>query len=456
MPDTISTLVILGAGGDLAQRLLLPGVGQLLDVGDRGTGFTLIGVGQDPMTDAAWRERVTASFATGGATSAAALAVVANTRYLQADVTVAADLERVFAACTGTPALYFALPPRITIKACTALGSVTIPPGTVLALEKPFGTDQGSAHALNEQLARLVPEPQIHRVDHFLGKSTVLNLLGLRFANRIFERVWNRDDIEKVEIVFDEQLALEGRAGYYDAAGALVDMIQSHLLLVLALVAMEPPSSIDADDLRGSMAQALRATRVQGGDATSASRHARYAAGTVEGRSLPAYADEPGVDPARGTETLAEVTLAVENWRWAGVPFVLRSGKALADTRKEIIVTFKEVPHLPDGLTGREEPSRLRISLSPDEIALDLTMNGEGNPFELDRVTLGAVFGEGQLGPYGEVLAGILSADPTLSVRADVTEQCWRIVAPILEAWSSGSVLLEEYPAGSTGPDGWE
>ncbi|MDQ1554730.1 MAG: glucose-6-phosphate 1-dehydrogenase [Microbacteriaceae bacterium] len=454
MADRIGTLVIFGAGGDLAKRLLLPGLGQLLDSG-RGGELHLLGVGQDPMTAESWRIRVAASFAAGGAIGERSEAVAAASDYLQADVTDPLDLQRVLDACTGTPALYFALPPRVTIAACAAMQKVRLPAGTVLGLEKPFGTDLRSAKALNRQLVTLVAEENIHRVDHFLGKSTVLNLLGLRFANRLFEQVWNSDNVESVEVTFDEQLALEGRAGYYDKAGALIDMVQSHLLLVMALVAMEPPSSLDADDLRGAIAQSLRATRVWGGDAAAASRRARYTAGTIDGRTVPSYAKEDGVDPALQTETLTEVTFAVENWRWAGVPFTLRSGKALADHRREIVVTFKEVPHRPTGLTGQPGPSRLRIVLDPDGIELDLNINGEGNPFTLDRVTLGVDFAAGELGPYGEVLHGILSADPTLSLRADAVEECWRIVSPILAAWKKDAVPLEGYRAGSAGPAHW-
>ncbi|HEU4808796.1 MAG TPA: glucose-6-phosphate dehydrogenase [Homoserinimonas sp.] len=452
MTEPIGTLVILGAGGDLSKRLLLPGVGQVL-AGGRGRAFQLIGVGQDPMTDEQWRERVADSFSAGGASGDRVAEVMRESAYFQADVTDVGDLKRILGACTGVPAIYFALPPAVTIAACAALEEVDLPEGTVLALEKPFGADLQSAQSLNRQLLRLVPENQVHRVDHFLGKSTVINLLGLRFANRIFEQVWNRDNIEKIEIIFDEQLALEGRAGYYDGAGALVDMIQSHLLLVMALVTMEPPSSVDADDLRGAMAQVLRATEVR--DAVSSSRRAQYTAGSIGERAIPAYVAEPGIAPDSSTETLAEVTVEVENWRWAGVPILLRSGKALSDLKKEVIVRFRAVPHLPSGLAGREGPVELRISLSPDEIALDVMMNGEGDPFVLDRATLAATFGAGSLGPYGEVLHGILTADPTLSVRADAVEQCWRIVAPVLAAWTDGAVPLDHYAAGTTGPAGW-
>jgi glucose-6-phosphate 1-dehydrogenase len=454
MADNIGTLVIFGAGGDLTRRLLLPGLGQLLD-SSHGRDLGLIGVGFDPMTDADWRRRVLDSFTAGGASSARAVAVATHSAYLQADVTSPVDLARVLAAVSGTPALYFALPPRVTIAAISSLEKVGLPKGTVLGLEKPFGTDLRSAQALNRQLARFVPEANIHRVDHFLGKSTVLNLLGLRFANRIFEQVWSAEHIERVDIVFDEVLGLEGRAGYYDKAGALVDMIQSHLLLVMAIAGMEPPSSLDPDDLRGSMAQVLRATHAWRGDPVAAGRRARYGTGSIDGRTLPAYVKEAGVHPELETETLAEVTVGIENWRWAGVPFRLRSGKALAEKRQQIVITFKDVPHRPYGFTGSPGPARLTISLTPDSIDLDLNINGEGNPFSIDRVSLDVKFAEGELGPYGEVLHGILSNDTTLSVRADAVEECWRIVTPILAAWRRNAVPIGTYRAGSTGPTAW-
>lgn len=454
MSNGIGTLVIFGASGDLTKRLLLPGLGQLIDSG-RAADLAVIGVGQESMSTASWRARVRKSFEAGGADGRASRAVAERSEYRKADVTSVDDLTSILGMCTGTPALYFALPPRVTEAAVEALAKVTLPNGTVFGLEKPFGTDLRSAIALNRRLVKLIPERHIHRVDHFLGKSTVLNLLGLRFANRLFEPVWNAQNIASVEIVFDEQLALEGRAGYYDRAGALIDMIQSHLLLVMAIVAMEAPSSLDADDLRGAMAQVLRATHLLGNDARKSSRRARYTAGSMGRRAIPAYVKEPGVDPKNKTETLTEITLSVDNWRWAGVPFILRSGKALSDNRKEIIVTFKDVPHVPKGLSGNPGPAALRVSLSPDDINLDLNINGQGDPFTLDRVVLTAEFAAGDLGPYGEVLAGLLSDDPTLSVRADVIEECWRIVEPVLTAWKKDAVKLDEYRAGSIGPASW-
>jgi glucose-6-phosphate 1-dehydrogenase len=454
MTRPTTTLFLLGGGGDLSSRLLLPALGQLL-TSQPDRSVHLVGVGVDELTDAAWRDIVTTSFTTVQASGNAVDALVRDTVFRRADVTDAAALATLLADADGTPALYFALPPAVTVRACTALEQVSLPEGTVLALEKPFGTDADSAAALNRQLARLVPENQIYRVDHFLGRSTVFNLLGLRFANRIFEPLWSSDHIERVDIVYDEQLGLEDRAGYYDKAGALVDMIQSHLLQVLALFAMEAPPTLDAVDLRDAKGLVLRATRPWGDDAASAGRRGRYIAGSVDGRDYPSYIDEQGVDPARNTETLGEVTVQVDTWRWSGVPFTLRSGKALGERRREIVVRFKPANHVPAGFSGRTDPTVLRLFLAPDEMSLSININGAGDPYELERTTFHTAFDPGQFGAYGEVLEGILDNDPSLSVRGDTAEQSWKIVEPFLAAWRSGVVPLDDYAAGSSGPDGW-
>ena len=454
MSGKISTILILGARGDLAGRLLLPAVGQLLMMEPHRT-LHLIGSGSGQWTNETWRQRVKESFDSATVTGDTAASVLKSTTYLRGDVTDPKDLQKLIDACKGAPAIYFALPPAVVIQTCIALEEVTLPVGTVFALEKPFGTDEASAHALNQQLLKLVPEEQIYRVDHFLGRSTVLNLLGLRFANQIFEPLWNSKYIEKVEIVYDEQLALEGRARYYDKAGALVDMIQSHLLQVMSVLAMEPPATLGAADLRDAKGLVLRATHVFDDDPRASSRRARYTAGTVVDRALPSYVDEAGVDPAMMTETLAEVSFEIANWRWAGVPFTLRSGKALANRQREIIVTFKQVPHLPTGLTGLDSPTVLRLALAPDEMSLELNINGPGDPRVLKRVDLHAGFGPGQLLAYGEILSAILDGDPSLSVRGDIAEQCWRIVAPVLTAWGQEEIPLVDYAAGSNGPQDW-
>lgn len=447
----IGTLIVLGAGGDLASRLLLPGLGSLL-ASSRGEEMQLIGVDRAPMTDAKWHALVTKSFA--GSPSTLGKKVATKSFYLQGDASSSTDLMRAIDAATGRVAVYFALPPAIAALACAALADQKLPSGIVLALEKPFGTDLASAKALNRLLQTFLPEEQVFRVDHFLGKSTVLNLLGLRFANRIFEPLLGAQNVSHVEIVFEEALALEGRAGYYDKAGALTDMIQSHLLQVLALATMEPPSSISSEDLRGGMAQALRATRPWLKNGTD-SRRARYTAGKIGRRTLPAYAAEPGVDPARHTETLAEMTVAVDTWRWEGVPFVLRSGKAIGDPRQEIIFTFRDVPHLPTGFKGPSRQAKLRVGFNPAQLTVDIVTNGRDDPFDLEWDTLNAQFAPSELQTYGEVLAELLNGDPTLSVRGDVAEECWRIVTPVIAAWKKNAVPLDTYAAGTSGPKSW-
>lgn len=449
--DAATTLVILGATGDLASRLLLPALGQLL-VAEPDRRVRLIGSGTEDWTDEQLRDVVRSSFA---ASDAGASADRVEIEYHRADITKAADLKTLLAGLDGQVALYFAVPPAVAAAACDALTPEILPDGAMLVLEKPFGTDEAGARALNARLAELVPETQVFRVDHFLGKSTTLNLLGARFANRLLEPLWSAESIDSVAIVYDEKLGLEGRAGYYDGAGALVDMIQSHLLQVLAVLAMEQPATLGEADFREATSAVLRATRIMDDDPAASSRRARYTAGSVDGVEKPSYADEPGVDPTRGTETLAEATFEVRNARWAGVPFTLRSGKALSDPAREIVVRFKAVRHVPVGLTGTAEGAVLRFSLGPDRISLELNLNGADDPFVLERATLSADLGPGELLAYAEVLSGILDADPTLSVRGDAAEQCWRIIQPVRDAWLRGDVPLEEYSAGSSGPDGW-
>ena len=449
------TLLILGASGDLTARLLLPGLGALLEA-EPEHDLLLLGAGMEDWDDERWRETAKQSFAEE-ASGKRVDEVAANAIYLQADVTDPADLKKLFEACSGQVTIYFALPPPVTVKACEALDEIELPEGLRLVLEKPFGTDADSAEALNRLLTELVPEDRIHRVDHFLGLSTVLNIVGLRFANRILEPVLNSNNVESVDIVWDEDLGLEGRAGYYDWAGAMVDMIQSHLLQVVSLMAMEAPTTMQARNFRDATSAVLRATRIWNDDPVNFSRRARYTAGELNGRDLPAYADEEGIDPARKTETFAELVLAIDTWRWAGVPFRVRSGKGLGDPRKEAVVTFKQPSWTPTGLTGTGEPDRLRIGLGfgADKLRLDLNINGPGDPLDLDAVTLETTFGAGELPEYGQVLKGVLEGDPTLSVRGDTAADCWRIIEPVQEAWTKDEVPLSEYPAGSSGPEGW-
>ena len=451
MTDSTS-LIIAGANGDLAARLLLPALAQLLGL-EPERSVQLIGVGRKGVSDDDWRAHVREAFGDDAADSAIAVADAAV--FVQADISTADGIRTVLDAVHGRPVFYFAVPPTIAEEACRAMADVDLPAGTILAPEKPFGTDERSAHDFNEVLARLVPENQVFRVDHFLGQSILLDLFGVRFANRVLEPVWSAQHIESVVIRYDEELGLEGRAGYYDGAGALKDMLQSHLLQLLAVIAMDPPASLGERDLRDAMGAALRATTVWADDPVGSSHRGRYTAGTVGGKHLPSYVDSDGVDPSRETETLAQATFEVRTARWQGVPFTLRSGKALDPADKDIVVRFRPVNHLPEQFSGDIAPNVLRFDFRTDTMSLDLNVHDGTAPFDLKRTDLSANLGNGSVRAYSEVLSGILDGDATLSVRGDSAEQCWRIVQPVIDAWRSGKVPLDDYPAGSSGPAGW-
>lgn len=452
-----TTLCILGASGDLTSRLLLPGLGSLL-ARDTERSVQIVGSDARAVDEQEWRDRVTTAFTDAGvAEDSAAYTMAAQARWVTSDVTDVASSKALLDGLGSEPlVLYFALPPAISQKAVDVLQQTGIPAGTQLALEKPFGGNLEGARSLNAKLLTLVPEESIHRVDHFLGVSTVLNVISLRFANRLFQPVWNADNIASIEIVYDEPLTLEGRAIYYDKAGAMVDMIQSHLMQVMALVAMEAPARIGPIELRDMTTQALRATEPWGDDPATSSHRAQYTAGTIGDRQVPDYTAEPGVDPARQTETLAQVTVEVHNERWAGVPITLRSGKSIGNARKAMIITFRNVRHVPHGLTGQDTSDQLVLNMSPDRLDLLLTTNTADDSLGLQQSTLSADLLQSVLEPYAEVLAGILDGDPTLTVRGDAAEECWRIVDGYQRAWAEGKVPMETYAAGSDGPAGWD
>jgi glucose-6-phosphate 1-dehydrogenase len=446
------SLVVLGGSGDLTGRLLLPSLAHLLATGALGETAEVLAVSQQDWDDAAYQDwagdRLTEH--AGDVDEPVRERLVAGLHHVRGDVTSPEELRAALDRVSGVPVVYLALPNTVFLPTLEALVEVGLPEGAQVVVEKPFGRDRADARALNEVLHRLVPEQAVFRIDHFLAMQTALNLLGLRFANRLVEPAWNAGHVERVEIVFDEALGLEGRAGYYDTAGALRDMLQNHLLQLLALVAMEPPHAIDDATLPAHKADVLRAVRPPADMARDTVR-GRYTAGTVDGRQLPRYVDEEGVDPARGTETYAEFTVMVDNWRWAGVPFRLRTGKALGTDRREIAVHFKPVPHLPFG--GRQpEPGVLRMRFEPDSIALELNLNGAGDPFDLERQVLEAPFPPRELPAYGILLRELLAGDTTLSISDVEAEEGWRIVEPILAAWAADQVPLLEYPAGSSGP----
>jgi glucose-6-phosphate 1-dehydrogenase len=450
----IDRLLIFGATGDLSGRYLLPGIAALMAAGSLPHGLELIGAGREEWTDEDFRHWAAEQLSShaAGLPPGTADAVLALARYRRVDAADPVALAGIIAG-KGPIAVYLALPPTVFRAAISALHAAGLPPGSTIVLEKPFGESLSEAVELNRLLAQTLPEEAIFRVDHFLAMATVQNILGTRLANRLLEPVWNSAHIEEVEIVWDETVALESRAGYYDGVGALKDMVQNHLLQLLCLVAMEPPVSAGERDLRDRKLDVLRSVRpLSEQDVVRRTRRARYSAGRIGDRAIPAYAEEPGVDSGLRTETFAEVELEVESWRWTGTNFRLRTGKALGRDRSEVAVHFRAVPHMPFKGVGDPTPNVLRFGHDPERLSLELTGSGPGPYFRLTPLTFHASPDPSVLPAYGRLLLDILNRDPTLSIRGDEAEQSWRIIEPVVDGWSRDLVPLEEYPAGSIGP----
>jgi len=449
----IDRLAIFGATGDLTGRFLLPALAALQDAGQLPDGFELICSGRQSLSTEQYREWAISRLDEHGrgCSASARQAVVAAIRYQPADV-AAPDSVATVVGADRPVAVYLALPPALFPVVVTALRQAGLPPDSRLVVEKPFGEDLDSAVRLNRLLAGLLPEQAVFRVDHFLAMTTVQNVLGSRLANRIFEPIWNSAHIEEVAIIWEETLALEGRASYYDGAGALKDMVQNHLLQLMCLVAMEPPLSINERDLRDRKLDVLRAIRpLTEDDVRTQTRRGRYTAGRINGHAVPAYVDEEGVDPDRGTETFAEVVLQIDNWRWSGTRFRLRTGKAFGADRKEVAVHFRPVPYLAFGRAEDARPNVLRFGLEPEGMALDLVGTGPQSR-TLTPLTLDAQTEPSRLPAYGQLLLDVLNGDPTLSIRGDEAEQSWRVLTPVLSAWEKDLLPLYEYAAGSAGP----
>lgn len=443
MSDWPRRLLLFGGTGDLASRSLFPALAALADAGRLPEDLAVLATGSREQTGEEFADRVAASLEehADDASEGARRRVLDAVRYQPADLSDPRAIGALLEALPGEGPLlaYLAIPPSMFDEAIEGLAAAGLPDGSRFVIEKPFGEDQASARHLNDLLHRHVDESSVFRVDHFLAKQTVHNVLGLRFANRLFEPVWSNQHIERVEITFDETLALEGRATYYDGTGALVDMLQNHLLQLLCLVAMDPPSSLEGDDFRDRKVALLRAVRA----VPEHSIRARY----------DGYTDEDGVDPELETETFAAITLAIDSWRWAGVPFVLRSGKALADDRHEIAIHFKRVPHVAFGKDADPEPNVLRLQMSPDRLTIGLSMNDDGELFALAPTEVAADLRPPDLPAYANVLVHAFEGDPTFSIRGDEAEESWRVVEPIRAAWAAGEVPMRAYPVGSSGPE---
>jgi glucose-6-phosphate 1-dehydrogenase len=444
----IDRLVLFGATGDLAGRYLLPALAALQAAGQLPGGFDVIGASRENIDDEAFRRSARERLEQHGADvpATARETVVRSLRYRAVDVTDPESVASVIDPGAGPVAPYLALPPGLFPAAVTALARAGLPAGSRIALEKPFGEDLQSAIALNLLLAETLGpagEQAVFRVDHVLGMATVQNLLTLRLANRFLDAVWNSDHVEQVDILWEETLALEGRAGYYDGAGAVKDVLQNHMLQLLALIAMEPPAGLEAQDLHDRKLEALRSVRpLTPADVARRTRRARYTAGRLAtGEDVPSYAEEDGVDPERETETFAEVALELESARWVGTRFLLRAGKALSRRRKMVIVRFR---------VGGDRANELWIGVDgPDDVRLHVTGGAPESPMPL---SLSAMPPASELPAYGRVLLDALSERSTLSIGGDEAEEAWRIVTPVLHGWADGAVPLEEYPAGSAGP----
>jgi glucose-6-phosphate 1-dehydrogenase len=442
----IERLALLGATGDLAGRFLFPAIAALFAGGHLPDGFTVTGAAREYLDDEVFRRGVDERLAehAGDVPMAARRTLLRSLRYRAVDVADPVSVASLFTGPASPVAAYLALPPSLFHAAVEALGRAGLPVGSRIVLEKPFGEDLESAVSLNRLLAEVAGdagEQAIFRVDHVLGMGTAQNLLALR-QNGVLDAVWNGTQVERVEILWDETLALEGRAGYYDGAGALKDVLQNHVLQVLCLVAMEPPPNGEERELRDRKVDVLRSARAM------TSRRARYGAGRLSdtgeasGASVPAYAEEEGVDPARGTETFAELTVELDAERWRGTPFVLRGGKALSRRRKGVVIRFRS--------SEGEVANELWIGIDgPSDIVLRLAGGAFGPPMPVE---LRGQPPAAELPAYAPVLLDVLTGGSTLLVRADEAEQAWRVVTPVLEAWRANRVPLEEYPAGSDGP----
>ena len=432
----ITRLVLAGATGDLAGRFLLPALAALTADGDLPAGFQLVGAGAEDWDDDAFAGHVTARLAEHAADvpADARRALAATVRYRRMDPTDPATVAAATRAFDGDGpvAVYLALPPVLFPAVVTALGQAGLPPGSRIAVEKPFGRDLASARSLNALLAQATggDERAAFRVDHFLAMPAVAGLPGLHAPGSSLAPLWDAEHVAQVDVVWEETLDASGRAGFYDRTGAVRDVLQNHLVQVLTLLAMELPDTDGEDELHRVRLELLQAVRAPDVSATGRARYT--AADGVRG-----YAEEDDVDPARQTETLAELVFEVDTPRWRGTRFVLRTGKALAADCKRVML------HLRDAAPAELPPGVERIAADRLAVQLDGAADAGAGV---------AVHAPGERTAYRAVLSDVLAGGSATAVSAAEAEQAWRFVDPVLRAWAGGAVPLREYPAGSAGP----
>jgi glucose-6-phosphate 1-dehydrogenase len=471
-PPPPLSLVVFGASGDLAARKLLPAIASLAAHKALPQGFTVIGVARTEWTDEQFRRVALDVVPDAGPQWHD---VVSRFRYVAGEYAekptfdrlkeILADADRT-RGTAGNRVFYLATVPEVFGAVATALGEHGCNcPGeggsfARIVVEKPFGHDLDSARALDATLHAVFDEAQIFRIDHYLGKETVQNLLAVRFANAIFEPIWNRRYIDNVQITVAEELGVEHRGGFYETAGALRDIVQNHVMQVLSLTFMEPPATVDANGIRDEKVKLLRAVMVPDVDgAVADSVRGQYSAGTIDGQAVRGYREEDGVDRKSRTETFVALRLAVDNWRWAGVPVYIRTGKRLPKRATEVVLQFHRVPHLAFGghLTRDLRPNMLLVRIQPDEgICLAFGAKVPGEAFRIRSVGMEFSYADAfpgtTAGGYERLLHDVMIDDATLFIRTDEVERAWQIVDPLLSAWQDDTAPLGQYRAGTWGP----
>ncbi len=472
LPVGPTTLVIFGAVGDLARRKLLPALYNLAHEGALPERFNLVGVSRGDETDDGYRAQAREAieqFSRRRPDPAVLDALLDNVRYVTGTFDDPATYERLDVLLAELDALddvplnrtfYLSTAPAffpVIVEALGARGLDRLADADVrVVIEKPFGTTGAEAAELNRRVLAVFDESQVFRIDHYLGKETVQNVLAFRFANGMFEPLWNRNYIDRVEITAAEEVGIGTRAGYYDAAGALRDLVQNHMLQLLCLLCMEPPVTFSADEVRDEKVKVLHAIHPPTAEQTV---RAQYTAGTIGGEDVPGYLEEEGVPAGSPTETYAALRLEVDNWRWNGVPFYLRTGKRLARKVTEIAVTLKPVPHLAFQQAGSlgVQPNQLVLTVQPNEgVSLSLGAKIPGTRMRIRPVQMEFLYGTAFLSQspeaYERLITDAMRGDATLFTRDDEVEAQWRIIDPVLAAWATGEPPLDVYEAGSQGP----
>ncbi len=472
-----SIFIIFGGSGDLAKRKLVPALYNLYIDGHLPEHFAIIGLGRTEYSNETYQEKMkkeVGEFSRRGLHSDEQWGQFAPAlHYVVLDVFKKESYEHLMAYIgklekdwiqKSNLLFYLSVAPELVEPIAESIGASGICENidrSRIVVEKPFGFDLESAQALNQKLTGLFDERQIYRIDHYLGKEAVQNMLVFRFANTLFEPIWNRNFIEQVQITASETVGLEDRAGYYDQSGALKDMIQNHVLQLLCFVAMEPPMSFSADEIRNRKVDVLRAIRkYEPNEVPFYSARGQYGAGSSKGEPVKAYREEPDVKENSPTETFAAVQFFVDNFRWQGVPFYVRSGKRLPKKMSLIHIQFKEVPHriFPENIARKMLPNGITISISPDTgIKLSFQAKQVGLDMQLEESTLITNPAEGTHAEspeaYETLLHDIMVGDATLFMRSDEVENAWKVVMPIVQSWQADEP--EEFPnyeSGSWGP----